>query len=233
MRWLLFCTCWTFLLGWTSRYVLVNAELVIIRKVNKKDVYHKDRFNIRRSKCTDIRQGNKCKIYGGFERSPSNPCKCHCPPRMGTMTQQNKKWRCTSNEELREREGCGFYFLYESSESFVRVLIGNKWQFFQAPHTGCAVNKVNTSYLSCNGSWVSIPNMVNHVDVIMRGFDQVARGYAYQIRVKKDRFLAGKLIKLYLNCSPFGGNPCLLIKMKGNQNCKCELRLITRTCIII
>lgn len=103
MRWLRFHTSWTFILGWL--FHAVNGDLIIIRKVNKKDNYHKDRFNIRRSKCIDIRQGNKCGFYGGFERSPNNPCKCHCPPRRGTIIKRNKQWRCTGNEVFRQREG--------------------------------------------------------------------------------------------------------------------------------
>ncbi|KXJ25587.1 hypothetical protein AC249_AIPGENE6373 [Exaiptasia diaphana] len=183
MRWLRFFTSWTFILGWTWLFRVVNGDLVIIRKVNKKDNYHKDRFNIRRSKCIDIRQGNKCGFYGGFERSPNNPCKCHCPPRRGTIIKRNKRWRCTSNEVFRQREGCGIYLLYESSDSFVKILSGTKWQSFHAATSGCNVKRKKSSYLSCNGSWTIDPYMGKFVDFLRKGFDQVARGYAYQIRV--------------------------------------------------
>lgn len=99
------CACWLAIFGWMVGLQCVGCELNIIRKVNMKDVYHKDRFNIPRSKCTDIRQGNKCAVYGGFERSPSNPCKCQCPPLKGTMVLHENRWKCTGNTEIRLREG--------------------------------------------------------------------------------------------------------------------------------
>lgn len=99
------CACWLAILGWMIQPQRVGCELNIIRKVNTKDVYHKDRFNIPKSKCIEIRQGNKCAVYGGFERSPSNPCKCHCPPLKGTMVLRKNRWKCTGNAELRLREG--------------------------------------------------------------------------------------------------------------------------------
>lgn len=42
-------------------------------------------------------------------------------------------------------------------------------------------------------------------------------------QVRKNSFISGKMIKLSLTCRPFGGKPCLLLKTRGNQNCKSNI----------
>ncbi|XP_032242012.2 uncharacterized protein LOC5516350 isoform X1 [Nematostella vectensis] len=195
------------------------AEIKIVRKVSESDVYHRDRFNIPKARCLKMQGKNKCGVYGGFERSANNSCKCFCPPRSGTIVPEKDSWRCKENGKLRSMLGCGFHFLSEKLMSYVKIVNRHELNVFHAPESSCRLDLGATKTLGCTGTWDRVHNGTQSVEVWSQGYDQVARLFSYAIRVKS-KTLQGSLLKIGLTCTPFRAKPCIAFKVSGRRNCE-------------
>ncbi|EDO44366.1 predicted protein [Nematostella vectensis] len=160
------------------------AEIKIVRKVSESDVYHRDRFNIPKARCLKMQGKNKCGVYGGFERSANNSCKCFCPPRSGTIVPEKDSWRCKENGKLRSMLGCGFHFLSEKPMSYVKIVNRHELNVFHAPESSCRLDLGATKTLGCTGTWDRVHNGTQSVEVWSQGYDQVARLFSYAIRTR-------------------------------------------------